>query len=78
MQVEHGTFVAGEDAVVLTGAVGVPEHYAAIHGGRGYVLTRGIEACGEDFAGVAWDLSTWELAGSQEERLTGELHDGSL
>ena len=53
MQVEHGTFVAGKDAVVLAGAVGVPEHYAAIHGARGYVLTRGIEAGSEYFAGVA-------------------------
>ena len=78
MQVEHGTFVAGEYPVVFAGAVGAPEHYAAVHGPGRYILTREIESGGEDFAGVAWELSVWALVGIQEDILTGEFHYGSL
>ncbi len=78
MQVEDGAFVTVQDAVVFAGAVGAPEHDGSVHRARGYILARGIEAGGEDFAGVAWDLSTWASTGSWGERKTGELHYGSL
>ena len=50
---EDGGFVACKGAIILALAVGAPEEDSPVHGAGGYEVPGGVEAGGEDFAGVA-------------------------